>query len=253
MIDLRLQTLCNHRVMEFLTIEGESPNYYADLEYTSNKSVAVTSIYEFSRYDGITLFSAQRSLTEGVTNFSFSEDGTRIYFGTLFPVDLGMDFPDPNPDYIPEKKYLCTYVALLDNCPKCLQTKRVWDVNFDTSGRLETLEGSDKVRQQVLKALLTVKSANLMNNQYGSGLSDYIGSRIDGFLAARIHHTIIEAINLLIDEQATNSDLPDSEKVVSINNVEASQDPNEPRTINVIVTVTTADYQNTSTGVAISI
>ena len=248
MIDLNLfQTTCDHRIQEFIEIDGISPNFVARLSFPSTKNKEITTVCEFSQFDGINLYSAS---TPGITNYEFSDDGQRLLFGTQ-PVTPTTNFPDPNPDFHPVKRYLCTYVSLLEYCPKCFSTGKVQDVVFDTAGRLETLQGANKVKQQVVKAIMTAQNANLLDVNYGSKLPDLVGKKLTPFLAANIQQTIQDSLNHLINVQATQADLPDNEKIVQVSNLLASRDVNDSRRINISVSVVTADYQTITSGVSL--
>lgn len=243
MIDFKLYSTCDHQYFEELTIEGSSPNYYADLTYESNRNIDTTSILSFNHACNIDLFAMNG---EGISNFYFSS-GTQINFG-VYPVDAGMQFPDPNPDYIPQNTYYCSYTVRESQCPKCKGTKRYNDVHIDNTGRIETVTSANKIRQQILKCLQTLAGNNIYDDAYGSITSDLIGSRIDAYATASLQFSILDAINHLIDIQIDNN-VPDTERITSIANIKAERDLVDPRRINIVISVRTANYETVSTSI----
>lgn len=249
MEEFKLYGVCNHRVQELLTIDGISPNFTADLTYNSNGNRDLVSILNLVEYDGLCLFGVN---IPGITNWSFSADKKQIQFGTLYPVDSGMEFPDPNNAYVPANIYFCTYTTALSSCPKCRGNKNDFDMHFDNAGRIITVQGHDKVKQQIVKALLTVRGSNLFDSDYGSVLSETIGSKIDSYLAAKVQFSILECLNHLIDIQ-NNQGLPDDERIVSVSDVSATRSATEPRTIEINATVMCADYQEVNTALMVKV
>jgi hypothetical protein len=249
MEEFKLYGICNHRVQEILSIAGTSPSFTADLKYTSNGNRDLVSILNLVEYDGLCLFGVD---VPGITNWSFSADKKQVQFGTLYPVDAGMEFPNPDSSYIPANVYFCTYTTALDSCPKCNGIKYDFDMHFDNAGRVIVVQGHEKIRQQLVKALLTVRGSNLFDSDYGSVLSETIGNKIDSYLAARIQFSILECLNHLIDIQ-NNQGLPDDERIVSISDVTATRSATEPRTIEITATVMCADYQEVNTSLTVKV
>lgn len=242
MYDFQFYASCDHRVSEIISIEGTSPNYFADLPYRSNLNRDNTSILELNGCSETSLYGAQ---LDGITNYYYSSDGTQILFG-LYPVSAGMEFPDINVDYVPPKVYFFSYSTLLEDCPKCGGNKKTFDVHFDTANRVKLIEKREKIRQQLVKILLTNAGDNLLDSEYGCTLSDSIGQKINEYFAANLQFSIIEAINHLVDIQ-NNYNLPDTERITSVSDVTATQNADDPREINIVVKVTTADYEEVST------
>lgn len=248
MYDFRLSNNCSHEVSETIEIQGISPNFFSDLTYVSNGTLTHVVVSEFSATDGLTNFNAS---VDGITNFAFSNDNTQIIFGT-YPVDSGMNFPDPNLAYVPLKVYSCTYTTRLSDCPKCQRTRLVHDINFDQTKKLYTIQGREKVVQQILKILMTLPNAHLYDVNYSCTLSDLIGKKIDPYLAAKLQQSIQDAVQHLIELQNTQ-DLPPNEQILSISSITAKKSSEDPRLIKIEVIVTTADYARVSTSVSLRI
>lgn len=244
MLDFKLLTACDHRVQEIIEINGTSPNFYSDLFYTSNSNKQTTYIHELVESDGLTLFGLTNN---GITNYSFTEGGKRLTFGVT-EVDAGTLFPDPNPSYIPQKKYFCTYSSLRTECPKCIGSGNTKDIHFDNTQRLVVLEGHAKVRQQIWKALLTLRSSNSFNKAYGSSLSELIGQRVDAYLAAKLQFSVLECLEELIAIQRS-MDLPDNERIASVSSVDIKKNDTDPRILEMVVTVLCSDYEEVSTSI----
>lgn len=249
MIDFALYGTCEHKVQEILTIDGVSPGFTSDLTYTSSGNKNYISIVNLVEFDGLCLFSTS---FPGITNYTLSSDRKTIQFGALYPVDSGMLFPDPNTAYLPLNKYFCTYNTTLGDCPSCKGTKNDFDIHFDNAGRIISLEGHDKVRQQLIKALLTIKGTNLFDEIYGSVLNESIGSKIDSYLAAKLQFSILDCVNHLIDLQADQG-LPDDERITSVSDVSALVSKIDPRIIELKVTVLCADYQEVNTSMVVRV
>lgn len=245
MKDCKLQKPCDHKVQEIIAIDGISPNYTADLMYTSNMNETYTSIIELSDYDGISMFALD---FPGITNWSYRSDGKQILFGTKCPVDVNMLFPDNNGNLIPKKQYFMSYLATQATCPKCKNTKTTNDVIIDNDGRIAVVESYNKVRQQLLKILLTVRGTNINDVEYGSTLSTSIGLKMTEYFLARLQFSIIEAINHLIDLQSSIG-VPSSEQITDIYDLSVKQDITDPRIVNLNITVKLADYSTVSTNI----
>ena len=248
MEDIKLWNSCNHLVETIIDVNGISPNFYAILPFTSNKNIVNTSIYEFSEVDGLTFFDAS---VDGITNFSYNGDGTRIEFGT-YPIDYGMNFPDPNINYVPKKVYIAEYGALKDSCPKCNGTNIVKDIAYNTVGRLITLQGRYKVVQQILKILLTIVGGNLFDQDYGTTLSASIGQKLDNYVVAKLNQSILAAMNHLMNIQQING-VPDNERIIRVADINATRDTNDARGIHLEVIVTLASYENVTTKLRIQL
>jgi phage baseplate assembly protein W len=237
--DLRLSNTCDHKIIdEILEIEGATPSFTAKLRSASNKSKSTTFIREYNTAEALT---SPTVFTVGITNWIYDPagDGSEIIFGT-FPVELGTRYPDPRTTIAPRNVYLVDYVAA-GNCIKCQDQGIIRDISLDTLGRYKTVESVDKIRQQVRKALETVLGSNQFDVLYGAGLENLIGSQLDQFTLIDMQQRIQDALNHLIQIQASQ-DLPADETIVRISDVAAEQDQQDPTKLNITVQVTTASF-----------
>jgi hypothetical protein len=247
MEDLSFFASCDHKVMEILDVQGSSPNFFAELEYESNRNIQGTRILEVTEVDGLCFFGM---VDVGITNFYF-ETNKKIIFGPN-PIDAGTQFPDPDADYVPLKQYFCQYTSKEDECPKCKGDKRTFDISYDSASRLKTIEGHEKIKQQLLKVLMTLQGTNLFDSDYGAGLPNLVGEKVDQYLAARVQFTIMDAINHLMRLQNENS-LPDEERIVSISNIDVVSDKYDPRNLIIKVTVLSGDYKEIDSSITLKL
>lgn len=246
--DSKLYNFCDHRVIQTLTIDGISPDYTSQLDYIANPNLNLITILDVNGVSDTQLYSMTGN---GITNFYINSTGTEIVFGR-YAVTPSMIYPDPNPDYTPLNNYWCAYTALKSSCPKCLGTGSTFDITYDGAGRVITLEGHDKVKQQVIKALLTQVGANTFDENYGSQLSGAIGSKIDAYLAAQLNFSVLNCINDLIDIQNTQ-DLPDNERIYSVSDITAVQSAEDPRKVEITVILMLADYEQISSSIIMQV
>jgi len=251
MYDLQNNAPCNHLVIDYpLSLDGISPNYYANLLYPSNKNTNDIDVREWGATEGMTNYSYN---LHGMTNWSLNTGGTRINFNTQTGIGVGSaSFVDGSTMIYPPKKYVATYNTLIDNCPKCSGTGRSNDINIEGDGSLETLRRANKIRQQVRKAVMTLQSSNAFHEGYGSVLSESIGSKLTFLKKVYIQKTIQDAINYLIESQGEESGVPVEDLILRISDMRLEQDQTDPRKLNIQITVTNGKYEEISTGVKVS-
>lgn len=253
--DLRLQRTCDHTIFdEVVTINGLSPNYFSILRYGSDGASNFISVREFSRTEGLSNYFYSR---DGFTNWILSNDFSQINWNGLTAANFGSQFGGPGTGIAgfvdgasfvsPPQTMVVTYRTTQLKCPLCEDSGDLAltkDTEFDLHGRLRVLEGHDKVRQLIYKALLTETGSNQVIPDYGSTLSAVIGEKFDTLAEFRIYNSVQQAIQFLIDEQANRPDLPLEETILSVSNVNVSQDFTDPRIIRVTLDVQVADFTN---------
>ena len=250
-IDAKWQNPCDHRYVQEITLEGSSPNYFADLDYLANSNLSTVCVMDANVVSPTALFGMNPSSLEGITNFYISADNTQIIFGA-YPVAASQNFPNPNENHVPADKYFCSYIAQTANCPKCGGTKIVKDMFLDNLGRISTVSGPQKVQQQILKALLTIQGLNIYDPGYGSLLETMVGSRVDSYMVATLNFSILDCLtNLSKNQQANN--LPANETITAISSVNATLAPSDPRIILVSIVCTLASSETVSTNLPITL
>jgi phage baseplate assembly protein W len=125
-----------------------------------------------------------------------------------------------------------------------LGTKKVNDINFDQIGRLSEVSSTGKVKQMIIKALLTSRGNNPDQPNYGSTLQDAIGQQFLPTAFIQIQQTIQDTINRLIDIQNENIDItPPDELILGLDDLQVDPDSTDPRKVNVKLTVVVGDYE----------
>lgn len=248
MIDMKLQNECDHKIYQLITIEGTSPNYYTYLDYIPNQQKKNVYVGEYTNNDDIATFAMQgfgglsNSLI-GITNWNYdSVEPTKINF----PYNPEIASVDGNKELKPQPVYVMSYFALAANCPKCNNTHMDSDINFNNVGKIKEVTGYGKVKQQLLKILLTVIGNNLYDSEYGSQISAAIGQKFTAYITANIQYSIYRAVQHLIKIQQENN-LPDNETIAELSNIQVEK-TNDVRALKLSISVITADYQEVSTG-----
>lgn len=239
MIDMKLQNACDHKIYQLITIEGSSPNYYTYLDYVPNKQTKGVYVGQYTNENDIQTFALN---VNGITNWTYdSTEPTKINF----PYNPEMVSVDGNKELKPQPIYVMSYFAVASNCPKCNNTHTDSDINFNNVGKINEVTGYGKVKQQLVKILLTVIGDNLYDSDYGSQISSSIGQKFTAYISANIQYSIYKAVKHLIKIQQENL-LPDNETIVELSNIKVEQ-TNDVRALKLSISVITADYQEVST------
>lgn len=239
MIDMKLQNACDHKIYQLITIEGISPNYYTYLDYVPNKQTKGVYVGQYTNENDIQTFALN---INGITNWTYdSAEPTKINF----PYNPEMVSVDGNKELKPQPVYVMSYFAVASNCPKCNNTHIDSDINFNNVGRINEVTGYGKVKQQLVKILLTVIGDNLYDSDYGSQISSSVGQKFTAYISANIQYSIYKAVKHLIKIQQENL-LPDNETIVELSNIKVEQ-TNDVRALKLSISVITADYQEVST------
>lgn len=120
------------------------------------------------------------------------------------------------------------------------------DVQLDSVNQIITLSGLTKLAQGIVKIVLTEKGSHPEDSLYGTELNTIIGSKtITGNVAAEQFADIrSEIIDALKHYNLINRDNPDSDEVIeTIDDIRIVQDLDEPRAINVQISVTSESGQ----------
>jgi phage baseplate assembly protein W len=236
-------------IMEDIDIKPISGRFYADLEYTANpakKLCYLNSYYTPNQKDFC-------SLKGGATDWEFDLVGKKRIYINVQMVDRVV-FPRIGEGILPKPRFLFTYPTYVNMCPKCSTSSpvgKVYDAGFDPIGRLNVVYGSNKVKQHLLKILLTPLGTNLHDLDYGAETSVALGTKFVSYASASLQRSIHNAVMHLKEIQVQNN-LPADETIDSIVKLVAVPNPNSPDTANIIVRVTTVAGEEVEAGVAIS-
>lgn len=225
-----MQRTCDHKIFdETLTLQGTSPNYFSILTHVANGNTDAIEIREFSETNGLTNY---LYLLNGMTNWSLSSDGRQINFNSLGLGGGGTgaaSFVDGSTMIQPPKVYMATYYALDTSCPLHgpvgrNQSPIQKDIHINNQGRFSVVTGKDKVRQMVLKALLTVLGANTFRNEYGSWISNMVGQKFSLLTQFNVQQSVQDTVDLLIQQQQLQPYIPLDETILRVSSLSIVMD-----------------------------
>jgi phage baseplate assembly protein W len=111
------------------------------------------------------------------------------------------------------------------------------DIQIDGLNQLIELEGTTKLAEGVFKIILTPKGSNSEDQDYGTDVNTSIGSKLDSEKFSSIQTSIVDA---LTHYNVINQDNPNSDEVIeTIDEVRLVQSLDDPRQINIQVSITT--------------
>jgi len=118
------------------------------------------------------------------------------------------------------------------------------DLVLDQSGSLSTVFGNGKIRQDIVKILLTRVGDNKFHSSYGSDIGILkIGDVTDAaMLELDVKRSVEDAIRYLIflqKNQSKNQVLSLSEVILDISDIETERDSADPRLYNIYISVLT--------------
>ena len=118
------------------------------------------------------------------------------------------------------------------------------DIVIESSGLLASVSGNQKIRQDIVKILLTNFGDNKFHIRYGSDVGALkIGEVADQkIIEMDIKRSVEEAIRYLISLQKSQSRsqyLSSSEVILDISNISTERDSEDPRLYNIFISVLT--------------
>jgi len=130
------------------------------------------------------------------------------------------------------------------------------DLKLTKEGTLETVTKNSKLRQDIVKMLLTKKGSVKYHKEYGSELGiistdNYMG---EDLIESKVEQTIYEGISKLISLQKVQSQrqiLSPAEMILSIKGVSVERDVDDPRLYNVFVSVITQQLSEISESITV--
>ena len=120
------------------------------------------------------------------------------------------------------------------------------DISIASDGSMETVSGNLKLKQDIIKIILTDLGENKFHPNYGSQLGSFkVGFYADDRLMSMdIESSVKKALDNLISmqrSQARTQALSPAEIIVDVLNVSTSRDENDPRMYNVFISVLTQE------------
>lgn len=230
MFDLQNQRPCDHKIVdETLSVQGLSPDYYAYFRYGSNLNTKKIELREWSATEYLDDYVYLR---DGISHWTLSGDGKRL--------DFSYPYVEPRPDLYPKNIYFATYICPKSSCPKCSGTGIMNDIALSSAGWQKTVEGSTKLSQLVMKALRSVRGSNKFHPTYGSTLEEAIGTKATVMQRIKLQQDVKDAVEFLIDEQATISGLPANELILRVDDVTVRS--TDPRTFELTLKILDGEY-----------
>lgn len=132
------------------------------------------------------------------------------------------------------------------------------DISLNRDGSITTVVGNNKLRQDILKILLTDLGSNKYHKRYGSYIGRLnIGDISDNMLISLdLERSAMNAVkNLMALQrfQAKRQGLSPGEIIVDINNISVTRDDLDPRLYNVTVSVMTREITDFTTSLSVRI
>lgn len=222
MQDIFFVSKCDHRVNNYeLTITKEFGKYVATFPapiVNAKNRIFIRSWEDEQQY--IERFSNYTNIQAPIKNKSISApiSGANASIGILNYEFIAPDkiaFTDPIPgrptintdaNIIPAPKYLADFIFVPDTCPRCSGTGIVKDINISDSGNVVYVTEGNKIKQRILKALMTPLGTSPYDATFGSEINNLIGQPITENLRIILQKTIVNAVQNLIDNQDASLD-----------------------------------------------
>ena len=120
------------------------------------------------------------------------------------------------------------------------------DISIERDGSIKTVFGNEKLRQDIVKIILTEVGDNKFHPQYGSNVGAVqVGTVQDEtFLKQDLISSAQDALKNLIAlqrSQAKRQYLSPSEIIIDIKNIEIKRDTIDPRMYNIFISVLTQE------------
>ena len=118
------------------------------------------------------------------------------------------------------------------------------DLVLDSSGSISTVFGNSKIRQDIVKILLTKIGDNKFHPSYGSNvgfinIGDVSSSEIAELELRRSAEDAIRYLIFLQKSQSRNQILSPSEIILEISDIKTERDSEDPRLYNIYISVLT--------------
>ena len=125
-----------------------------------------------------------------------------------------------------------------DTCPRCNGTNVVKDIFITDSGNAKYVTEDNKIKQRVLKALMTPLGSSPYDVTFGSELNSLIGQPITENLRITLQKTIVNAVQNLIDNQ--DASLDSKERINAIQGITLDT-PDEDKTLLYVTVIVSSD------------
>lgn len=133
------------------------------------------------------------------------------------------------------------------------------DLSVSSSGDIATVEGGQKLEQDILKVIMTKLGSNPFFPWYGSPIEDSLVGMAytDDFVAATATsqlQTCIERIQQLQKEQLKNYQIvTPAEQIAAIQNIHVERNITDPRFFSIVITVISKAFQQQQISLLVSL
>ena len=132
------------------------------------------------------------------------------------------------------------------------------DIKISSSGSVQTVSGNTKLRQDIVKILLTDLGDNKFHPKYGSHvgalqIGHYADSKLMSLDIETSARNALKNLVALQRSQARRQALSPGEVIVDILNVTVKRDEVDPRLYNILVSVLTQELTEVSSLVSVRI
>jgi hypothetical protein len=134
----------------------------------------------------------------GINDYIFVNETTILFGLTPAPGKRQIDVTEGK---IPAEKYLIDYTANPAGCCRCGGTGIVRDINIDNVGKAVYVTGKSKIKQRIIKCLLTTLGTSPYDVRFGSELQNLVGQSITDEIKITLQKTIVQAVTYLIQNQ----------------------------------------------------
>lgn len=132
------------------------------------------------------------------------------------------------------------------------------DISLNGDGSITTVVGNNKLRQDILKILLTDLGSNKYHKRYGSyigrlNIGDVVDNQIISLDLERSARNAVKNLMALQRTQSSRQNLSPGEIIVDINRVTVERDELDPRLYNVSVSVLTREITDLTASLTVRI
>lgn len=132
------------------------------------------------------------------------------------------------------------------------------DISLESDGTISIVSGNDKIRQDVIKIILTKFGENRFHANYGSNVGYLqIGQATDqSIMELDIQQSVESSIRYLIAlqrEQSRRQLLSSSEVIIDVKNVGVERNEDDPRLYNIFISILTQRLETITEAVTIRI
>jgi len=131
------------------------------------------------------------------------------------------------------------------------------DLSIKPDGTIRTVDKTDKLRQDIIKIILTPIGSVKFHPWYGSSVNDgLIGETVpDNMLFQDINTSILQSLSKLQTlqrSQATSQRVSLAEMIASVRDILVQRNPSDPRQVNAIILVIAKDFNTVEESFGIS-